>query len=382
MIHRTDHFVLDRMTGCAKRGGMSEGIERRTIAVQLADRIEDEIREGTWVARLPGKRTLAKRFSVNIKTCASALELLEQRGVIGPGCAGQMRRIPDTRKQSRRPAKSNRVLLILHQTDAALAYDDVLLFRKMGEIWSKTHGQALWIGVDYPRYRRPGPLLEKLIQRHSASALMLHMCWVNWYPEALKRVPSYQAGGAWCDTGGSLGACSLTLQTLRIIDHFRKLGHRRILIPSVAWDDQRWGALCSALSTDWDERPPVGTWEDHCPRFIETHPGGWEKIWQKTFAAIRPTAVIVWDDSLLLSLYSYCFNSGLRIPRDISIIVMDHHKLLEYLRPRPTMLRYPVNAAAAHFQTWVDNDLRPIGRKHFDLEWMGGESVAPPRDRR
>lgn len=359
---------------------MGEGIERRTIASQLAESIYREIEIGTWVDRIPGKRTLAKRFGVNIKTCASALELLERRGCIGKGQAGRERAILMRRKPAGKKAKSSRTLLILHQADAALNLEDVQLFRKMGEIWSKSHGNALWVGVDYPRYRRPGPFLDKLIQRHSASAIMLHMCWRNWCPEALKRVPTYQAGGAReNEIEGSFGASRLSDDSLRAIKHLRQIGHRRILMPSLTFDEPLWRTLCASFSIDWDERPPVGTWEDYCPRFVETHPDGWEVIWRRSFASLKPTAVVLRDDSLLLSLYSYCFANGLRIPRDLSVILLDHDKLLEYLRPRPTMMRYPIKAALAHFQAWVDNDLRPIGRKNFELEWVGGDSVAPPR---
>lgn len=54
-------------------------IERRSLAVQIADRIGEEIGTGTWTADLPGKRTLAERYGVNAKTCAEALCLLERR---------------------------------------------------------------------------------------------------------------------------------------------------------------------------------------------------------------------------------------------------------------------------------------------------------------
>jgi hypothetical protein len=266
----------------------------------------------------------------------------------------------------------------VHQADLPLNLEDILLFRRMSEIWSKVHGEAFRVAVDYPRYRRPGPVLDKLIQRYSASALMLHMSWETWCHEALKRIPTYQAGGArdWI-TEGSYGASSMENDTLRVLEHLRKLGHRRILTPTLAWDDQRWRSVCSYLSKDWDEPPPIGIWEDYCPRFVEKVPEVWDQHWKKSFSSIRPTAVIVRDDSLLLSLYGYCATAGLRIPKDVSVVLLSHDKLWEYLKPRPTMLRYPVNTAAAHFKKWVDNDLHPIGGKIFALEWVEGDSVAP-----
>jgi DNA-binding transcriptional regulator YhcF (GntR family) len=378
MVHLGDHFGLDGREVPVKDPPMKDEIERRTITVQLADRIAEAIDSGTWADRLPGKRTLAKLYGVNIKTCAAAMALLEKRCLISPGSAGRERVILSKPPKKKAISRSNRVLLLLHQADAALNLEDIQLFRRMSEIWSKIHGDVFWVGVDYPRYRRPGPMLDKLIQRHSASALMLHMSWDNWCREALKRVPTYQAGGTrdW-DSEGSSGASSMEKDTIRVLEHLRKLGHRRILTPTLAWDDQRWRFVCSYLSKDWDEPPPIGIWEDYCPRFVENAPEVWDQYWKKAFGAVRPTAVILRDDSLLLSLYGYCTTVGLRIPNDVSVVLLSHDKLWGYLKPRPTMLRYPVNTAAAHFQMWVDNDLHPIGRKTFALEWVEGNSVAP-----
>ena len=357
---------------------MDQGIERRTITAQLADRIAEAIHAGTWTGRIPGKRTLAKLHAVNPKTCAAALTLLEQRGLIGPGEAGRDRKILRPPSRKRNSIRSRRVLLLVHQADAALNLEDIQLFRRMSDIWSRVHGEVFWIGVDYPRYRRPGPVIDRLIKRYSASALMLHMSWPNWCREAIKRVPTYQAGGSsGFEIVASFGASSLAMDTLRVVKHLRDLGHRSILMPTLAWDESRRLRLSTYLSENWDEPPPVGTWEEHCPRFLEAVPEVMDGYWRKAFATVRPTAVILRDDSLLLSLYGYCSSNRLRIPKDVSVILLDHDKLLEYLRPRPTMLRYPVNDAAAHFQKWVDNDLHPIGRKHFELEWVEGESVAP-----
>jgi hypothetical protein len=380
MVHSGDHFRLDGWEAREEPQGVKDKIERRTIAAQLADRIAEAIHSGTWASKLPGKRTLAKLYGVNIKTCAAALAQLEKRGLVSPGTAARERLIQSKPSKKKGISRSNRVLVLVHQADLPLNLEDIQLFQRMGEIWSKVHGETFRVAVDYPRYRRPGPMLDKLIQRHSASALMLHMSWENWCSEALKRIPTYQAGGN--REGifeGSFGASSSGNDTTRVLEHLRKLGHRRILTPTLAWDDLRWNRVCSYLSKDWDEPPPIGIWEDYCPRFVESVPEVWDQYWKKAFATVRPTAVILRDDSLLLSLYGYCAMTGLRIPTDVSVVLLSHDKLWEYLKPRPTMLRYPVNTAAAHFQKWVDNDLHPIGGKIFSLDWVEGNSIAPPR---
>lgn len=106
---------------------MSNSIERRTLAVQIADQIGEDIRLGTWMTGLPGKRTLAEHFRVNVKTCAEALRLLEDRGMVGPAHAGRGRRIPESarRRKGADAAKSRKGLLLTHQSGTTLNHEEL-----------------------------------------------------------------------------------------------------------------------------------------------------------------------------------------------------------------------------------------------------------------
>jgi DNA-binding LacI/PurR family transcriptional regulator len=107
-------------------------------------------------------------------------------------------------------------------------------------------------------------------------------------------------------------------------------------------------------------------------------PAAWSGYWKKSFSSLRPTAVVLFEDTHVLSLYSYCYTHGIRIPTDLSVISIGYESRFEWCQPRPTMLRYPGNTAVAHFQQWLEGGLKPIGRKFFELEMIEGESVARP----
>lgn len=357
---------------------MKEPIERRSIAAQLADRIETEIRAGAWQDDLPGKRTLAERYGVNVKTCAAAVDILEQRGWIAPGAVGKKRKLLRTTSEEDRAGnpKSKR-LLIVHQAAGVLNIEDFQLLQRMAETWERVHGETVWARVDFPRCKSPGPMLKSLIARNAADALVLHMPASGWGRAAAESIPYYQTGGPYeADVPISLGACALDLEIKRMVMHLVSMGHRRILIPTESLGERMRAAVVEGLREAVGGKPLHGTWEDYVPDFPESVPEAWDRYWTKSLSAVRPTAVVVFEDTHLLSLYGYCFIHGIRIPEDLSVMSLNYESRFEWARPRPTMMRYPSQLAVAHFQQWIDGGLKPLGRKFFELEMVHGESVA------
>lgn len=358
---------------------MSGDIERRTITTQLADRIEAEVRSGKWTGEIPGKRVLAERYGVNVKTCAAAITILEQRGLIGPASAGRSREILAF-SASRMPGAFSDAsrLLVIEQSGGMLNIEDHHLARRMAELWEKLDGEVVWATVDFPRCKSPGPQLDVLIRRHRPNALLLFSPGAGWHRAASERLPFYMAGGPFeADLPISLGACAIDIEVKRLVKHLRGIGHHHILIPSEGSSERVWRSIVEGLEDDAGRKPEIGTWEDYCPRFPSNIPEAWDGYWKKAFTRLKPTAVIVFNDTDLLSLYGFCYSHGIRIPKDLSIVSLNYEPRFEWLRPRPCMMRYPVKLALAHFQEWIQGGLVPIGRKYFPLKMLSGESVSP-----
>ncbi len=340
--------------------------------------MEQEIRGGTWEGVLPGKRTLAERFGVNVKTCTGAMILLEQRGLVGPANAGKGRLILSTEgvAAEERDASGMR-LLILHQAAGILSIEDFQLLHRMAGVWQRNHGEAIWAQVDFTRCKDPGSVLDGLMARHSVDAFLFHVPDKGWGRQAVARCPFYQVGGPYeADVPISLGAYAIDIEVKRVVKYLRERGHRRILLPSESMAERMRQAVVEGLQEGSESKPEFGRWEDYCPSFPESVPEVWTSYWKKTFASLRPTAVVLFEDTHVLSLYGFCYMNGIRIPKDLSVISIGYESRFEWCRPRPTMLRYPTNIAVAHFQKWIEGGLKPIGRKFFELEMMEGESVT------
>lgn len=360
---------------------MRGDIERRSIAAQLSEQLEKEIRAGTWQGELPGKRTLATRYGVNVKTCAAAMELLASRDVVGPATIGRGRQIlPDTELRKSKLKLGEQRLLILHQAGGTLNVEDYHLIQNMSELWDRTHGKTAWATVDFPRCKSPGPQLDALVKRHSADALLMLMPGPGWHREAEKRLPFYLCGGPYEEgLPISLSAYRIGVEVKKIVRHLRDLGHNRIIFPTEGLSEKSWRAIVDAMRTKNSPKPAVGTWEDYCPQFSTNVPEAWDAYWKSTFASLAPTAVIVQEDAHLLSLYSYCAIHGLKIPCDLSVVSTNYEPRFEWLRPKPVMMRFPAKHAIAHFQQWIEGGLQHIGTKFFPLEMIDGGSLADIR---
>lgn len=356
---------------------LRERIERKSLAAQLADGIEKEIRSGTWSDLLPGNRTLAERFRVSRKTCAVAMKILEQRRLIEPAEVGKRRKIRDGLKREAPADSETARLLILLPSVARINFEDEALLRSMQEIWEGSMGSVVWERVDYARYKKPAILLENLISRHQVAAVVLFIPLSTWGMVAAERLPSFQLGGMHGESSRfSLCLFAITQGIEMVSRYLASLGHRRLLIPIDSINGGFRSAFVDGLAKGLGQAAGSVTIEDMCPSFPEPVPEVWRSYWDKAFRRIRPTAVVVTEDVHLLSLYGYCADRGIRIPHDLSVISANYQENFEWCKPRPTMLKFPNRKAVALFKDWLAGGLHPIGKHFLQMETVEGESVA------
>ncbi|BCX48193.1 hypothetical protein HAHE_21010 [Haloferula helveola] len=356
---------------------MDDRVERKSLAVQVADRMEAAIRSGQWAGKLPGNRTLAERYGVNRKTCVAAMDVLEQRGLIAPAEVGRCRKVLPLEDGKPGTVTKRQRLLILRPTASPMNLEDENLLRSFHEAWEAARGGVVWERVDYGRYRNPGPVLDRLIERHQAAALVLYVPLHQWGTAAVERLPSFQVGGVH-GTSPKFSMCSFAINEgiEAVARYLAGLGHRRILIPVDSISGGFREAFIIGLAKGLGEPPESGTVEDLCPSFPEPVPEVWRTYWEKSFRRVRPTAVVVTEDVHLLSLYGFCADRGIRIPDELSVISTNYESHFEWCQPKPTMLRFPNRKALSHFKEWLSGGLRPIGKHFLKMDIVEGESVA------
>lgn len=351
---------------------MSNPLERKSLPVRLADVIEGEIRAGNWGATLAGHRTLMDRYSVSAKTSLAAIELLEARGLISCAEQGKKRRVLVTPDDT----SGSLTDLLIVDSMGAQSGEDIVQMQAYRRAWEEAGGRVQNIKFDFPRYRKPESLLREAVSNHNADALLLHVPPLAWVTAAAKLRPAFLAGGEWqTDDTTAVGynvKNEVTLQAAKL----RELGHQRIVVPLDLVGSKMEKAVREGLATGLGIPATAPELRDCCPVFSEKVPEAWQQYWRKTFASLRPTAIILTDDIHYLSLCGYCFRNGIRIPKDLSVICLESTEHLEWCDPVPTRMRYPIDAAVRHFRKWIRCGCRPIGKKILPLETIEAGTVA------
>lgn len=353
-------------------------MRKPTLPHLLAERLMEEIRSGRWKRELPGTRVLASRYGVDRKTCEAALKVLTEGGFLDPPVHGKRRRLHADYRDRERIVQGN--LLLLHSTRQVLGATEQDYLWKVAALWREMVGEACVERVDFGRYRRPGTALRQLIDRHGATACFMLMPTLGWATESANHLPTYCSGGdIEPDWPGTLSAFSIRDSLRDATSRLRAVGHERIVSPTEGgWKEVRRKVQDGILSA-FGGKHPCYTRDELAPEFPEPVAEAWPGYWRRCFASLKPTAVILREESHLLSLYSYCASHGIRIPDDLSVILLSHDERLEWLQPKPVMAHYPYTRAINHFRSWISSGLQPLGRQLLALQMSDeASSIGPP----
>lgn len=372
-------FSTEYLSVC-KLGLMDSSLKRTTLAEQLADKLEFLVRAGEWKGRLPGTRALAKYFEVHRDTVEAAVELLEAKGVLAPAEPRRARRILVRFSAAHAGSASGKKRLLLIQSGMyAIDSDDLDVLKGMERVWREKCGEVIWERVDYLAAKDPEKRLGVLVKRYAPDAILIQGPPSAWSHCAGNFLPTYCCGGTLIEGEiGTLSGYSTYDQLRSVLAKLVKMGHERILVPTVIPKGDFAKVIEQALRAELPGPPEQGTYKDLCPSCPEIRPEVWFEFCKRELNRVRPTAVVLTTTKYLLSLFSYCLQNRISIPHDLSVILLGYDEQLEWLNPRPVMMRYPNNKAIKHFEKWVDKGLKPLGIKFFDLDILPGSSVAVP----
>jgi len=355
-------------------------INKRSIPQLVAEQMREDISNLVWTDKLPGYRNLMDHYQVSKVSCRTALQILENDGIITPAKPGQNRRITH---QLGRVKKLQQRLLIISDPVNISQEDERLSIGKIEQHWGQQYGPVRHTHIDMKRVKQPFNYLQNLIDVNTPSCIIAHVPTAAW-TRALRTtgLPFYLLGGEVDEQPMPPGNGYSRDKTLvRALKRLQTEGHTRVIVPtSVGWNELRASVVKSIRSVYHDQ------WTDEeaelfAPAIKEDTPDVWQDYIHTFIHTLKPTAVILRVAQELFALYSYCANHGIRIPEDLSIILEEDAEAAEWLRPEITRLRYPYPRAVKHCIDWIESDFTKRDFKFFEMEWVEGKSVAPPAKR-
>ncbi len=307
-------------------------LHRASVIDQAAQVLREGVDRGDWQDWLPGERRLSDELQVGRNTVRAALQRLAREGCVRivPGQGSRVARST--------PARGSRVQSVV----GLLAPEPLDRLRPRQALWidalraSLAEAGCLLKLFDGPQYFRANPeaALARLVEQEKCG------CWVlvrsnrgcqRWFEQ--HRVPCVIAGS--CHEGLRLPFVDLDHRALcrHAANTLLRLGHRRIAfltqVPAAAGDMMSESGFLEGAKLF---PAPAEAVIVHHGTGKQAIVHGVRRLMQR---AHPPTALLVNNSYLYLTVFSILAQSGRRIPQDVSLISRDADTFLSHLDPEP-----------------------------------------------
>lgn len=314
-------------------------IPHRTVASQIAAQLRAELDKGAWRGWLPSERVLSRTVQASRNTVRAALEQLKADGLIEP-VRGLGNRVLATPKS---PGTAH------PKTVGVLIPDSIARLRPFSSFWIDElkdllieEGCRLRIHEGRQYFQtNPARALERLVEQNNHGAWVLMLSsepTQRWF--ARKKIPCLIAGSTF--PGVSLPHYDLDYRAIcrHAAGALLRLGHRRLAL--VNREAPRAGDVDSELGFLEGVRGHPG---GDATADIAYHREDLESIARALKRLLDrekpPTALVVCNSYVYLSIATLLAQRGLRVPHDISLVSRDDDPFLRSVFPSPA--RYVVD---------------------------------------
>jgi DNA-binding LacI/PurR family transcriptional regulator len=351
-------------------------IKHKLLRQQLADAIMADLRKGVWQTKLPGIRLLAERYGVSKRTCSEALKFVEREGFLEPSSARSKRGIKlDKVTFAAANADVGQLLVITDLREKCNNNHYGLLNRAM-RFWTERGGTVRHVEADYTRKRSLSKLLKDWFEGETVDCVCMiagPRSWVRAIDQV--GVPVFLYGGSKTDTKNcSIAGYGLAGALDKIIAFLTNCGHRRILLP---WHRAYDGI---GMCIDAFVRGIPGVSKKQAAVMVPLvdllSPEDYSRFWSGVLVTAEPTCVLLHNSLEAISLVSFCAAKGIRIPKDLSVFVIDGSELMEWFSPQFAHLGFDNDAEIKVFERWVKSGF-PAGISYdTGFKLVQGASVA------
>ncbi|HYF37435.1 MAG TPA: substrate-binding domain-containing protein [Prosthecobacter sp.] len=349
---------------------------RTSLVMQVAELLRRGIDEGEWVTHLPGEVELSQQLQISRATLRAALQILTREGRLRSS-QGRRRTIVKLAKPGRLTKRPRRVVLLstvpLEQMGSfRILLVDILRghLAKAG-VELEIHAHHAGIG------RRPEKTLRHLTEEKQAAAWVLFSATAaaqRWFME--QRLPCIIAGSR--HEGVVLPMVEVDYRGIgqHAAWQFLSRNHRRLVL------------LTPKLRMAGDELTAAG-FREACAqvqnaeaRVVEHDgtPGGVIRQLNSLLRQNAPTGLLVAAVPHALTVSTHLAKIGVRVPRDMSLIVRDSDPLMEHVVPQLT--RYVIHAGSFGAQlaravvTLLREGPLAVKDRHLVPGFLRGETLA------
>lgn len=347
---------------------------------QLARHLIDDLVQNPGMT-LPGMRAIALRYNATRRTVEHALRHLEDLDVIAPAEHGKKRQI-NLAKLRRAAAlqgrvESHRIFFVSNSSPANLPF----MARDFYEVF-QTHCDREGVELNYIEIPLTAFELRSMMAALQPRGVILYTVPPDFADEVARlQIPAIGIGTICPGIPTFNTAYSKLL--VEAFTQARLAGHRRITAP--IWGrvgDAMYERLTNALEEQFSEPPVSFSRQYNLPLVDGETVQDQHAVLRDLFRYTPPTCLILGGVNEYMSVASFCLQEGLRIPADLSVIVLSDDPMFEqsifsiahfvlYSDDMMTQAFHLLQEQMSGLQSNEQVELSPI--------WVAGDSLAAPK---
>ncbi|MBN8460325.1 MAG: substrate-binding domain-containing protein [Verrucomicrobia bacterium] len=357
---------------------------RKVSKASAADRAAAVLREeclaGRWRDRLPGVRVLAGLLGVSAPTVAAALARLAEQGVLkneGPRRAFRLAETPPRFLTHEHP----RHLLILTPDhlwtldDATRGVIEHLRDRMIANGWEEDI-QVL----DYRHAKRVDRRWNHQIRADTNTCIVAvfgRPALAEWARRRKLRI--LFLGGVMGNVAVPMIGVKTSGMAALALSNLTDLGHRRIVFPLIGNSEPFNVSLREATRTALEAVGQSYVARQHNPESDYLDPGAIAQLMERLLAKRPPTAVVIQDWKILITVFCCLAAHGLRVPADVSLVLLSDRQDGSWFHPELARFRFPVARMATAVAKWLEAESPPADHLIFEPKFIEGRTLAAPR---
>ena len=356
-------------------------INRPRVPELAVAALRGELRAGRWDGRLPGTRVLAKHLGVSPPTMARALDLLVAEGLLEKPGERQAYRVADRAVAGRHAGGVRRVLLLTHEEPSQLTETS----RRILEILRQTMVSKGWQVdaqvVDFLHVKRPQRSWDRLLQTDVDTwviALYGRTALAEW---AVKRgVRMFFLGGI---TGGQpvpMVAVRSSLMLQAAMERLTALGHWKIVVPLCDRAEPFKESIREVMRRAIQSAGREYVRPYHNPESDYLTPDVTWRVIESAFASDPPTALVFLDWKELVTAQCVLMKLGLRIPEDVSLVLLNSQMETEWFVPELSRFRFPERRLVRTMVAWLEGRIKGAEQVSLSADFIEGRTIAAPRE--
>ena len=361
-------------------------IERTSLVDRTAAALLSSLRAGQWTGLLPGVRVLCAALKVSPPTLQAATARLVEQGVlVSRGSRRKLEIAAGTahRKQpARTGAKSQMQKRVLCLTDDTLEQMSHLRLEILTQLRVRhRHWDVRHRVLNYTTARVPHRHWDEVLRTEHPDHLLVfggNPVVAQWAKS--RGVPvAFIGGDALPEKVPTVGFTPMTMVPEAVAELLR-LGHRDICLPMFGLFPRLEEAQRAAFRAQLEAAGITFDPAWHTPSSPQTSADIVTNAMTAVAAKTMPTAIIAMTWNEFVSIHCFLSRHRMRIPEDVSVIVLRGSASLEWFRPSLSYFSLSAASACRIVQRWIDDGPsadNPIVGVSGKL--IHGESTAPPR---